>query len=439
MIQTIDLRGTRPAPAELLASVPRALTSVTVASDVAAELIDDVRARGVEALLDQAERLDRVRPGHVRVPSSHVEEALAALDPDVRIAIEETIRRVRLASAAQVPPLVTTTIADGAEIVQRWRPVQRVGLYVPGGKAVYPSSVVMNVVPAQVAGVTSIALASPPQSHFGGRVHPTILAVAGLLGVDEIYAMGGAGAVGAFAYGVPGLGLDPVQLVTGPGNVYVAAAKRLVRGVTGIDSEAGPTDILVIADAEADPAFVAADLVSQAEHDELAAAVLVTDSAQLATAVEVLLTDLAGSTTHTERVTASLGGSQSAIVLVDDLEQAAAFSNAFGPEHLEIQTVDPDAVLALIDNAGAIFLGPYAPVSLGDYAAGSNHVLPTGGQARFSAALGAYTFLRPQQVVRYTREGLAGVAEHILALSAAEALPAHGDAVSARFTDPSER
>ena len=439
MIQTIDLRGTRPAPAELLASVPRALTSVTVASDVAAELIDDVRARGVQALLDQAERLDRVRPEHVRVPASHVAEALAALDPDVRVAIEETIRRVRLASAAQVPPQVTTSIADGAEIVQRWRPVQRVGLYVPGGKAVYPSSVVMNVVPAQVAGVTSIALASPPQSHFDGRVHPTILAVAGLLGVDEIYAMGGAGAVGAFAYGVPGIGLDPVQLVTGPGNVYVAAAKRLVRGVTGIDSEAGPTDILVIADAAADPAFVAADLVSQAEHDELAAAVLVTDSAELADAVEALLNDLATTTTHAERVTASLGGSQSAIVLVDDLEQAAAFSNAFGPEHLEIQTEDPDAVLGRIDNAGAIFLGPYAPVSLGDYAAGSNHVLPTGGQARFSAALGAYTFLRPQQIVRYTREGLAGVADHILALSAAEALPAHGDAVSARFTEPAER
>ncbi|MBX0298853.1 histidinol dehydrogenase [Cryobacterium sp. 1639] len=439
MIQTIDLRGTRPAPADLLASVPRALTSVTVASDVAAELIDDVRARGELALLDQAERLDRVRPGHVRVPAAHVEEALAALDPSVRTAIEETIRRVRLASAAQVPPLVTTTIADGAEIVQRWRPVQRVGLYVPGGKAVYPSSVVMNVVPAQVAGVTSIALASPPQSHFGGRVHPTILAVAGLLGVDEIYAMGGAGAVGAFAYGVPGLGLDPVQLVTGPGNVYVAAAKRLVRGVTGIDSEAGPTDILVIADAAADPAFVAADLVSQAEHDELAAAVLVTDSAELAAAVEALLDTLVTTTTHSERVAASLGGSQSAIVLVDDLAQAAAFSNAFGPEHLEIQTDDVDAVLALIDNAGAIFLGPYSPVSLGDYAAGSNHVLPTGGQARFSAALGAYTFLRPQQVVRYSRGGLADVADHILSLSDAEALPAHGDAVSARFATTVER
>jgi len=439
MIQTIDLRGTRPAPADLLAAVPRALTSVTVASDVAAELIDDVRARGEIALLDQAERLDRVRPEFVRVPAAHVEEALAALDPAVRTAIEETIRRVRLASLAQVPPQVTTTIADGAEIVQRWRPVQRVGLYVPGGKAVYPSSVVMNVVPAQVAGVGSIALASPPQSHFGGRVHPTILAVAGLLGVDEIYAMGGAGAVGAFAYGVPGLGLDPVQLVTGPGNVYVAAAKRLVRGVTGIDSEAGPTDILVIADAAADPAFVAADLVSQAEHDELAAAVLVTDSAELAGAVEDLLDDLAGTTTHAERVTASLSGTQSAIVLVDDLDQAAAFSNAFGPEHLEIQTVDPDAVLSQIDNAGAIFLGPYAPVSLGDYAAGSNHVLPTGGQARFSSALGAYTFLRPQQVVRYSREGLAGVADHILALSSAEALPAHGDAVTARFVGDAAR
>ena len=434
MIQTIDLRGTRPTPAELLAAVPRALTDVTAASDVAAELIDDVRARGEDALRDQAERLDRVRPSHVRVPASHVTEALAGLDPTVRTAIEETIRRVRIASAAQVPPQVTTTIADGATITQRWQPINRVGLYVPGGKAVYPSSVVMNVVPAQIAGVSSIALASPPQSDFDGRVHPTILAVASLLGIDEIYAMGGAGAVGAFAYGVPGLGLDPVQLVTGPGNVYVAAAKRLVRGVTGIDSEAGPTDILVIADETADPRIVAADLVSQAEHDELAAAMLVTDSAELADAVNLHLVDLMQSTTHSIRVTASLNGRQSGIVLVDDLDAAAAFSNAFGPEHLEIQTSDPDAVLALIENAGAIFLGPHSPVSLGDYVAGSNHVLPTGGQARFSSGLGAYTFLRPQQVVTYSREALREVADHIAALSTAEALPAHGDAVTARFT-----
>ncbi|TFD36000.1 histidinol dehydrogenase [Cryobacterium sp. TMT1-19] len=434
MIQTIDLRGTRPTPAELLAAVPRALTDVTAASDVAAELIDDVRARGEDALRDQAERLDRVRPSHVRVPASHVTEALAGLDPTVRTAIEETIRRVRIASAAQVPPQVTTTIADGATITQRWQPINRVGLYVPGGKAVYPSSVVMNVVPAQIAGVSSIALASPPQSDFDGRVHPTILAVASLLGIDEIYAMGGAGAVGAFAYGVPGLGLDPVQLVTGPGNVYVAAAKRLVRGVTGIDSEAGPTDILVIADETADPRIVAADLVSQAEHDELAAAMLVTDSAELADAVALHLVDLMQSTTHSIRVTASLNGRQSGIVLVDDLNAAAAFSNAFGPEHLEIQTSDPDTVLALIENAGAIFLGPHSPVSLGDYVAGSNHVLPTGGQARFSSGLGAYTFLRPQQVVTYSREALREVADHIAALSTAEALPAHGDAVTARFT-----
>ena len=433
MIQTIDLRGTRRTPAELLAAVPRAHTSVASASDVAAELIDDVRARGEAALLDQADRLDGVRPAQVRVPVAQITEAVAGLDPAVRTAVEETIRRVRHASAAPVPPLVTTTIAEGAEITQRWQPIARVGLYVPGGKAVYPSSVVMNVVPAQVAGVTSIALASPPQRDFGGRVHPTILGVAGLLGVDEVYAMGGAGAIGAFAYGVPGIGLDPVQLVTGPGNVYVAAAKRLVRGQTGIDAEAGPTDILVIADSAADPLLVAADLVSQAEHDELAAAVLVTDSVALADAVAARLAELAASTTHSARVTAALGGRQSALVLVDDLAAAAAFSNAFGPEHLEIQTEDPDAVLGLIENAGAIFLGQHSPVSLGDYAAGSNHVLPTGGQARFAPGLGAYTFLRPQQVVRYSRDALRAVSAHIAALSAAEALPAHGDAVAARF------
>jgi len=433
MIATIDLRGSTPTPAELLASVPRALTSVADAADTAADLINDVRERGGAALLDQAERLDRVRPDQVRVPDHHISDAIAGLDPAVRDAITETIRRVRLASAAQVPPAVTTTIEEGATITQRWQPVNRVGLYVPGGKAVYPSSVVMNVVPAQVSGVRSIALASPPQSHFGGRVHPTILAVAGLLGVTEIYAMGGAGAIGALAYGAPDIGLEPVQIVTGPGNVYVAAAKRLIRGQVGIDSEAGPTDILVIADAAADPVLVAADLVSQAEHDELAAAVLVTDSVELADAVEAALAVLAASTTHSERVTLALGGAQSAIVLVDNVQIAAAFSNAFAPEHLEIQTSDPDAVLETIENAGAIFLGAYSPVSLGDYVAGSNHVLPTGGAARFSSGLGAYTFLRPQQVVRYTRQALKAVAPHIAALSRAEALPAHGDAVVARF------
>ncbi|WP_308796479.1 histidinol dehydrogenase [Agromyces silvae] len=434
MLRTIDLRGTRPTPSELLGLVPRAATDVQAALEPARELIDAVRAHGEQALLDQAERFDRARPATIRVPADELAAALVALDPEVRAAIEATIERVRAASLAQVPAAQTTVLAPGAVIEQRWQPVARVGLYVPGGKAVYPSSVVMNVVPAQVAGVRSIALASPPQADHGGRVHPTVAGVAALLGIDEVYAMGGAGAIGAFAYGVPDIGLEPVQRVTGPGNVFVAAAKRLVAGVTGIDAEAGPTDILVIADGTADADFVAADLVSQAEHDELAAAVLVTDSVELAQAVAGRLAERVAGTRHAARVRQSITGPQSAVVLVDDLEQAAAFANAFGPEHLEIQVADAEAVLTRIDNAGAIFVGPYSPVSLGDYAAGSNHVLPTGGTARYVSGLSAATFLRPQQVVRYDEPALREVAPVIAALSAEEDLPAHGEAVTARFT-----
>jgi histidinol dehydrogenase len=433
MLRTIDLRGTRPTPSELLALVPRAATDVAAALDGARALIDDVRERGEAALLDQAERFDRVRPDSVRVPAGELAAALDDLAPDIRSAIESTITRVRAASEAQVPAPGRTELASGAVVEQRWQPVARVGLYVPGGKAVYPSSVVMNVVPAQVAGVRSIALASPPQQAFGGLVHPVVAGVAALLGITEVYAMGGAGAIGAFAYGVPGLGLDPVQRVTGPGNVYVAAAKRLVQGVTGIDAEAGPTDILVIADDAADADFVAADLVSQAEHDELAASVLVTDSPEFAERVLERLEVRVAATKHTARVRTAIEGVQSALVLVDDLVQATDFANAFGPEHLEIQVRDADAVLARIENAGAIFVGDHSPVSLGDYAAGSNHVLPTGGQARYAAGLSAATFLRPQQVVRYDAEALREVAPVIAALSAAEDLPAHGEAVTARF------
>ncbi|MDO9398318.1 MAG: histidinol dehydrogenase [Herbiconiux sp.] len=433
MIQTIDLRGQTPTRAELVALVPRADTDVSVATEAAAALIEAVRTDGLVALRDQAERFDHVVPEHVRVPQSEIDAAVEGLDPAVRAALEEAIVRVRQATAAQIPDARLTTLADGAVVEQRWHPVERVGLYVPGGKAVYPSSVVMNVVPAQLAGVGSIAIASPPQSAFGGRVHPTILGAAGLLGVDEVYAIGGAGAVGALAHGVAEIGLEAVQVITGPGNVFVAAAKRLVRGVVGIDSEAGPTEILVIADETADPAFVAADLVSQAEHDELAAAVLVTDSPALAEGVLAVLDGVARGTKHAERVAVALDGPQSAIVLVDDIAQAAAVSNVYGPEHLELQTADPDATLALIHNAGAVFLGAYSPVSLGDYLAGSNHVLPTGGQSRFSSGLGAYTFLRPQQIVRYDRAALEAVAGRIVALSEAENLPAHGEAVTARL------
>ena len=433
MMQTIDLRDLQPNRSELAGLIPRATTDVSIAAKISAELIAEVRAEGEAALLAQAERLDGVRPDHVRVHTDEIARAMRKLDPTVRDALEEAIDRVKAASKAQIPEGSVTTLAPGAEVIQRWQPIRRVGLYVPGGKAVYPSSVVMNVVPAQVAGVSSIALASPPQKEFGGAVHPTILGAAGLLGVNEVYAMGGAGAIGAFAYGVPELSLDPVQLITGPGNVYVAAAKRLVLGVTGIDSEAGPTEILIIADETASATLVAADLISQAEHDELASAVLVTTSSELAAAVEVEVQRLAASTHHSARVKEALAGQQSAIVLVSDLAAAAAFSNAYGPEHLEIQTEQPGVVLDMIENAGAIFLGDHSPVSLGDYIAGSNHVLPTGGQSLFSSGLGAYTFLRPQQIIRYDRDALQSVEARLVALARAEDLPAHGDAVSARF------
>ncbi|MBC7590267.1 MAG: histidinol dehydrogenase [Salinibacterium sp.] len=435
MMHTIDLRDLPSSRADLAKMVPRAVTDVSAASAVAAQLIAEVRERGEDALLDQAQRLDGVRPPRVRIHADEVSYAVRSLDPMVRESLETAIDRVRRATQAQVPTSTVTQLAPGAQVIQRWQPVTRVGLYVPGGKAVYPSSVVMNVIPAQVAGVSSVALASPAQREFDGSVHPTILAAAGVLGVDEVYAMGGAGAIGALAYGVPNLGLDPVEIITGPGNIYVAAAKRLVRGTVGIDSEAGPTEILVIADATADAHLVATDLISQAEHDELAAVVLVTDSPELAAAVSREVEQLVASTRHSDRVRIAVDGVQSAVVLVTDIAAAAAFSNAYGPEHLEIQTAEPGAVLNLIESAGAIFLGAHSPVSLGDYLAGSNHVLPTGGQSRFASGLGAYTFLRPQQVINYDRAALQQVSSQIVALSNAEDLPAHGDAVTARFSD----
>ncbi|MDR6165964.1 histidinol dehydrogenase [Microbacterium paludicola] len=430
-MRTIDLRGRRLTPAELLAAVPRAEAARGLALATAAEIVHDVAARGEASLREQAARFDGVEGHSVRVPAEHLDEALAAISPAVRAAIEESIRRVRLASAAQIPPDRVTELGPGARVEQRWRPVRRVGVYVPGGKAVYPSSVVMNVVPAQVAGVQTVALASPPQRDHDGRIHPVILAAARLLGISEVYAMGGAGAIGAFAYGVGSLGLDPVDVISGPGNNFVALAKRVVAGVVGTDSEAGATEILIVADGEADADLVAADLVSQAEHDEQAAAVLVTDSPGLAEAVAERVAARAAATRHAARVAIALEGPQSAIVLVDDIPAAAAFSNAYAPEHLELHLRDPRPDEYV--NAGAVFVGPHTPVSLGDYLAGSNHVLPTGGQARYAAGLGAATFLRSQQVISYDREALRAVHDGILALSDSEQLPAHGEAVSARF------
>ncbi|MEC5179987.1 histidinol dehydrogenase [Arthrobacter sp. CG_A4] len=440
--RTVDLRGRRLTLAGLRAAVPRARPGTTAdAEEKVLNIIAAVRERGFAALSELALTFDGVVQTHPRVPAGALKAALAGLDPAVRAALEESIRRARRFADAQRPANTDVELGDGAVVSQNWVPVARVGLYVPGGLAVYPSSVVMNVVPALAAGVESIALASPPQKDFGGLPHPTILAAACLLGVDEVYAIGGAQAIAAFAYGIPATGtgagslagLDPVDVVTGPGNIFVSTAKRLVKGVVGIDSEAGTTEIAILADATARPALVAADLISQAEHDPKAASVLFTDSAELAAAVREELDGQATATKHSARVREALSGPQSGVVLVDDLEQGIAACDAYAAEHLEIMTADAAGVAARIRNAGAIFVGDYSPVSLGDYCAGSNHVLPTGGTAAFSSGLNVTTFLRAIQVVNYSRAALEQVSGHIVSLSGAEDLPAHGEAVTARF------
>lgn len=435
MIQTIQLAAHELADDDTLASrIPRAALDTSTAREQVQPLMLEVRREGSAALRRHALTFDGVAEHDLRVPVDAIKRALDECDPALRSALEALAVRLRQGSAAQVPPEVTTHIAPGATIVQRWKPVTRVGLYVPGGKAVYPSSVMMNAIAAQTSGVTSIAIASPVQKEFGS-VHPTILAAAALLGITEVYAIGGASAIAAFAYGVPDLSLAKVDVITGPGNIFVAAAKREVSGIVGIDSEAGTTEILIIADDTADPVLVAADLLSQAEHDEAAASVLVTPSTALAQEVSHALDEQLSATLHRERAGIALAGPQSAIMVVPDLDTAVRVSNLYAPEHLEVQTKDPQAIVREITNAGAIFVGSYTPVSLGDYLAGSNHVLPTGGTARFASGLGAHTFLRPQQIVEYNSEALKDTASHIRTLATAEGLPAHADAVSIRFKE----
>ncbi len=440
----IDLRGADLSVAQLRAALPRGGVDVEAALSTVRPIVDAVADRGAEAALEYGESLDGVRPPTVRVPSAELDAALAGLDGDVRSALEVAIERSRAVHADQRRSDSTTTLGDGATVTERWVPVERVGLYVPGGNAVYPSSVVMNVVPAQAAGVGSLVVASPPQAQSQGRYgarfeglpHPTILAAARLLGVDEVWAVGGAQAVALLAYGgldTDGAELLPVDMVTGPGNIYVTAAKRLCRSRVGIDAEAGPTEIAILADHTADPAHVAADLISQAEHDEMAASVLVTPSADLADATDAELAAQLETTVHRQRVTTALAGRQSAIILVDDIGAGIRTVNAYAAEHLEIQTADADQVAAQIRSAGAIFVGPYSPVSLGDYCAGSNHVLPTAGSAAHSSGLSVQTFLRGIHVVDYTEAALKDVAGHVITLADAEDLPAHGEAIKRRF------
>ena len=434
MIRRVDLRGVRHSKAEIQDLLPRATLDVNEAMKLIEPILSRVKNGGVEDLYSLAQEFDGVRPPSLRVPQAALDAALAELSPEIRRSLEISIERIRTVHNDQVRASHTTKVVDGGTVTERWIPVDRVGLYVPGGRAVYPSSVMMNVIPAQIAEVQSIAVASPPQKDHGGLPHPTILATCALLGITEVYAVGGAQAIALFAYGMKDL-CEKCDMVTGPGNIYVAAAKRALRGVIGIDSEAGPTEIAILADETADARNVAADLISQAEHDVIAAAVLVTPSVALADAVEQELTRQIKLTKHSERITTALSGIQSAIAIVDDVAQGIDVVNAYAAEHLEIQTKDARGDSARIRNAGAVFIGNFTPVSLGDYSAGSNHVLPTGGCACHSSGLSVATFLRGLHFIEYSESAFKDIAPTVITLAQAEDLPAHGQAMSARLED----
>jgi len=432
VIRTVDLRGKALTKAGYNAELPRAALDVGQAMALVEPILHRVKTGGESELIRLAQEFDGVTPASIRVPQQALDSALDSLDPAIRAALELSIERVRKVHNDQVRVDKTTTVVDGGSVTEKWIPVDRVGLYVPGGRAVYPSSVVMNVVPAQIAKVSSIAVASPPQKEFAGLPHPTILATCALLGITEVYAVGGAQAIAMFAYGVEGL-CEKSDLVTGPGNIYVAAAKRALRGVIGIDSEAGPTEIAILADSSARATDVAADLISQAEHDVIAAAILVTDSNELAEGVEAELKIQVGKTKHKERITAALSGVQSAIVLVDDVKQGIDVVNAYAAEHLEIQTKNAREDAAQIRNAGAVFIGRFSPVSLGDYSAGSNHVLPTGGCACHSSGLSVQTFLRGLHFIEYSEKAFTDLVPTVVTLANSEDLPAHGQAMTVRL------
>lgn len=432
MIRTVDLRGKALNKAGYNAELPRALLDVAQAMALVEPILHRVKTGGESELIKLAQEFDGVTPVSIRVPQKALDSALASLDPAIRTALEISIKQVRKVHNDQVRADKTTTVVDGGSVTEKWIPVDRVGLYVPGGRAVYPSSVVMNVVPAQIAKVSSIAVASPPQKEFAGLPHPTILATCALLGITEVYAVGGAQAIAMFAYGVEGL-CEKSDLVTGPGNIYVAAAKRALRGVIGIDSEAGPTEIAILADSSARATDVAADLISQAEHDVIAAAILVTDSIELAKDVEAELKIQVSKTKHKDRITLALSGVQSAIVLVDDTKQGIDVVNAYAAEHLEIQTKNAREDASQIRNAGAVFIGRFSPVSLGDYSAGSNHVLPTGGCACHSSGLSVQTFLRGLHFIEYSEKAFTDLVPTVVTLANSEDLPAHGQAMTIRL------
>ncbi len=435
-MRLIDLRGQRLSKSGYNNAIPRAALDVAEAMKLVEPILARVKNGDESDLIALAKEFDGVAPQHIKVPREALTRALKELDPHIRTALEISAERIRTVHNDQRRNETITKVVDGGSVTERWVPVDRVGLYVPGGRAVYPSSVMMNVIPAQIAQVASIAIASPPQSEFGGLPHPTILATCELLGVTEVYAVGGAQAIALFAYGMENV-CEKCDLVTGPGNIYVAAAKRALRGVIGIDSEAGPTEIAIIADKSALAADVAADLISQAEHDVIAAAVLITDSQELITQVQKELVMRVALTKHSERITEALTGIQSACVLVDSTEHAIEVANAYAAEHLEIQTKNSDKDSLKIRNAGAVFIGRFSPVSLGDYSAGSNHVLPTGGCACHSSGLSVQTFLRGLHFIQYNEDAFTQILPTVITLANSEDLPAHGEAMSARLENKS--
>ncbi len=428
-LSVLDLRGDRSDPRDRL---PRPRVDLSAAREGVDATLAAVRDDGDEALRALTRRFDGLDVDDLVVPAEVLDQALADLDPDLRTALERAADQVRWFHE-RARPKDWEDHRDGARMGQWHRPVERAGVYVPGGKAVYPSTVIMTVVPAQVAGVDEVVLCTPP-SGDDGWPNRTILAAAALLGVDRVVRVGGAQAIAAMAYGTASV--PPCDLVVGPGNLYVSLAKQRLaaEGRIGIDGYAGPTEIAIVADGTAEPRVVAADLVAQAEHDELATCLLITTAPELVESVEAALEDEVTGTRHRERVEAALDG-QGTVALVDDIDQAVRVAELFAAEHLEVHTSDARGVAERIRYAGTTFIGTPTPVSLGDYAAGPNHTLPTSGTARFAGGLSTASFLVPVNWVEYDEEALADLAPSVMTLSEAEDLPAHGRAVAIRLED----
>ncbi len=405
--------------------------------EAARSILADVRARGAVAVREASARFGGGRPdGRLVLGAGELREARDALGGAQRRALETAVANVRRFAETQRPASVVTTITPGVELERRWLPLERVGAYVPGGSAPYPSSLVMTVVPARVAGVASIVVASPADAE--GALDPVLLGAAGLLDVDALVVAGGVQAVGALAYGLPDEGLAPVDLIVGPGSAWVTAAKIEVVGEVAIDMPAGPSEGLVLADATAHVATVAADLITQAEHGVDSPALLVTPDEGLADAVEAEVRRRLATAARREILERALAD-HGRIVLVPDLDTGIAFINGYAPEHLSVEVADDEAAVAAIRNAGSIFVGRWSPESAGDYASGANHVLPTGGLARGCGPLAVEAFGKHNQVQRITRDGLAALRPAIRTLAEAEGLLAHRDAVEVRFEDEEAR